>query len=72
MVLYWDAAPGAVRKYIVTYTPEEGDTKEVSSSVSSSGIAKREANVELWFDWSLTVHIFPDKDIKQDVASLFF
>ncbi|XP_024152990.1 collagen alpha-1(XII) chain isoform X2 [Oryzias melastigma] len=29
MVLYWDAAPGAVRKYIVTYTPEEGDTKEL-------------------------------------------
>ncbi|RVE57033.1 hypothetical protein OJAV_G00212260 [Oryzias javanicus] len=29
MVLYWDAAPGAVRKYIITYTPEDGDPKEL-------------------------------------------
>lgn len=29
MRLIWDAAPGPVRKYIVTYTPEDGDAKEV-------------------------------------------
>lgn len=29
MKLRWDAAPGEVRKYIVTYKPEEGDIKEV-------------------------------------------
>uniref|UniRef100_A0A672YMG0 Collagen type XII alpha 1 chain n=1 Tax=Sphaeramia orbicularis TaxID=375764 RepID=A0A672YMG0_9TELE len=29
MKLNWDAAPGAVRKYLVTYKPEEGDLKEV-------------------------------------------
>ncbi|XP_041814167.1 collagen alpha-1(XII) chain [Chelmon rostratus] len=29
MRLNWDAAPGAVRKYIITYKPEEGDLKEV-------------------------------------------
>uniref|UniRef100_A0A3B3U400 Collagen type XII alpha 1 chain n=1 Tax=Poecilia latipinna TaxID=48699 RepID=A0A3B3U400_9TELE len=29
MVLYWDAAPGAVRKYIITYQAEEGEAKEV-------------------------------------------
>nr|XP_040016906.1 LOW QUALITY PROTEIN: collagen alpha-1(XII) chain [Gasterosteus aculeatus aculeatus] len=29
MRLYWDAAPGAVRKYIITYKPEEGDLKEM-------------------------------------------
>lgn len=29
MRLSWDAAPGAVRKYIVTYKPEDGDLKEV-------------------------------------------
>ncbi|XP_028252836.1 collagen alpha-1(XII) chain isoform X3 [Parambassis ranga] len=29
MRLTWDAAPGAVRKYIITYKPEEGDLKEV-------------------------------------------
>ncbi|XP_076612407.1 collagen alpha-1(XII) chain isoform X2 [Chaetodon auriga] len=29
MRLIWDAAPGPVRKYIITYKPEEGDLKEV-------------------------------------------
>ncbi|XP_047184536.1 collagen alpha-1(XII) chain isoform X3 [Scophthalmus maximus] len=28
MRLSWDAAPGAVRKYMITYRPEEGDLKE--------------------------------------------
>ncbi|KAI9528337.1 hypothetical protein NQZ68_022029 [Dissostichus eleginoides] len=28
MKLRWDAAPGAVRRYIVTYKPDEGDLKE--------------------------------------------
>nr|XP_015825821.2 collagen alpha-1(XII) chain isoform X3 [Nothobranchius furzeri] len=29
MVLHWDAAPGPVRSYIITYQPEEGDAKEL-------------------------------------------
>lgn len=29
MRLNWDAAHGAVRKYIITYKPEDGDLKEV-------------------------------------------
>ncbi|CAJ1073879.1 collagen alpha-1(XII) chain isoform X2 [Xyrichtys novacula] len=29
MKLNWDAAPGAVRKYLVTYKPEEGEAKEL-------------------------------------------
>lgn len=29
MRLNWDAAPGAVRKYIITYKPEDGELKEV-------------------------------------------
>ncbi|XP_034531147.1 collagen alpha-1(XII) chain [Notolabrus celidotus] len=29
MRLNWDAAPGLVRKYLITYKPEEGDTKEL-------------------------------------------
>ena len=33
MLLDWDAAPGPVRKYIITYKPEEGEVKEVSSPV---------------------------------------
>uniref|UniRef100_A0A6Q2ZEB7 Collagen alpha-1(XII) chain n=1 Tax=Esox lucius TaxID=8010 RepID=A0A6Q2ZEB7_ESOLU len=33
--LNWDAAPGAVRKYIITYKPDEGEAKEVRLSVTS-------------------------------------
>ncbi|XP_034713985.1 collagen alpha-1(XII) chain isoform X1 [Etheostoma cragini] len=29
MTLIWDAAPGLVRKYLVTYKPEDGDAKEL-------------------------------------------
>lgn len=29
MWLYWDAAPGPVRQYIVTYKSEDGDVKQV-------------------------------------------
>lgn len=28
-MLEWDAAPGAVRKYIITYKPSDGESKEV-------------------------------------------
>lgn len=30
MRLIWDAAPGPVRKYLLTYKPEDGEAKEVS------------------------------------------
>lgn len=30
MVLDWDAAPGPVRKYLITYKPDNGEAKEVS------------------------------------------
>lgn len=30
MLLNWDAAPGLVRKYIITYKPEDGESKEVN------------------------------------------
>uniref|UniRef100_A0A672IQR9 Collagen alpha-1(XII) chain n=1 Tax=Salarias fasciatus TaxID=181472 RepID=A0A672IQR9_SALFA len=29
MWLYWDAAPGLVQKYLITYQPEDGEPKEV-------------------------------------------
>lgn len=32
MLLNWDAAPGVVRKYIIIYKPEDGESKEVSLS----------------------------------------
>lgn len=31
MNLDWDAAPGPVEKYLITYKPENGEAKEVSS-----------------------------------------
>uniref|UniRef100_A0A671NEP6 Collagen alpha-1(XII) chain n=1 Tax=Sinocyclocheilus anshuiensis TaxID=1608454 RepID=A0A671NEP6_9TELE len=40
MQLDWDAAPGAVRKYIITYKPEDGEAKEleVDGDVTSRGL----------------------------------
>ncbi|TKS75370.1 Collagen alpha-1(XII) chain [Collichthys lucidus] len=32
MKLTWEAAPGAVRKYLITYKPEDGELKEVEVS----------------------------------------
>ncbi len=37
MQLDWDPAPGAVRKYIITYKPDEGESKEVKSNSSAFG-----------------------------------
>uniref|UniRef100_A0A671YA35 Collagen alpha-1(XII) chain n=1 Tax=Sparus aurata TaxID=8175 RepID=A0A671YA35_SPAAU len=34
MRLIWDAAPGLVRKYLITYKPEEGEAKEVKNQLS--------------------------------------
>uniref|UniRef100_A0A672RH09 Collagen alpha-1(XII) chain n=1 Tax=Sinocyclocheilus grahami TaxID=75366 RepID=A0A672RH09_SINGR len=40
MQLDWDPSPGAVRKYIITYKPEDGELKEleVDGDVTSSGL----------------------------------
>ncbi|KTG34174.1 hypothetical protein cypCar_00006793, partial [Cyprinus carpio] len=40
MQLDWDPAPGAVRKYIITYKPDEGELKEleVDGDVTSRGL----------------------------------
>ncbi|XP_052001056.1 collagen alpha-1(XII) chain isoform X4 [Xyrauchen texanus] len=40
MLLDWDAAPGAVRKYIITYKPENGESKEleVDRDVTTKGL----------------------------------
>uniref|UniRef100_A0A8C1UHN9 Collagen, type XII, alpha 1a n=1 Tax=Cyprinus carpio TaxID=7962 RepID=A0A8C1UHN9_CYPCA len=40
MQLDWDPAPGAVRKYIITYKPDEGELKEleVDKDVTSRGL----------------------------------
>lgn len=44
MQLDWDAAPGAVRKYIITYKPEEGELKEVRSN---SSVKFAHCNIEI-------------------------
>uniref|UniRef100_A0A8C9VM80 Collagen alpha-1(XII) chain n=1 Tax=Scleropages formosus TaxID=113540 RepID=A0A8C9VM80_SCLFO len=36
MKLTWDAAPGNVRKYTITYKPEDGEIKEVKPRVTNS------------------------------------
>lgn len=36
MRLNWDAAPGQVRKYIITYKPEDAEAKEVRAPFTSS------------------------------------
>ncbi|XP_056623247.1 collagen alpha-1(XII) chain isoform X1 [Triplophysa dalaica] len=40
MMLEWDAAPGAVRKYIITYKPSDGESKEleVDGDVTTRGL----------------------------------
>uniref|UniRef100_A0A674DDB2 Collagen alpha-1(XII) chain n=1 Tax=Salmo trutta TaxID=8032 RepID=A0A674DDB2_SALTR len=37
----WDAAPGAVLKYIITYTPDEGEAKEVRYDNHNTSIGYR-------------------------------
>lgn len=32
--LRWDAAPGEVSRYVISYTPEEGDLREVGLRAS--------------------------------------
>lgn len=41
MTLDWDAAPGAVRKYIITYRPEDGDAKEVRTHLFMSFVSEK-------------------------------
>lgn len=37
MKLSWDAAPGEVSRYVITYTPAEGDLTEVRLRASVHG-----------------------------------
>lgn len=37
----WDAAPGAVLKYIITYTPDEGEAKEVRYNNHNTSVGYR-------------------------------
>nr|XP_043903464.1 collagen alpha-1(XII) chain-like isoform X1 [Solea senegalensis] len=53
MWLYWDAAPGPVRKYIVTYQPEDGEPKELE--VGGDVTTKQLDNLISQTEYALTV-----------------
>ncbi|PWA16437.1 hypothetical protein CCH79_00004628, partial [Gambusia affinis] len=53
MVLYWDAAPGAVRKYIITYQAEDGEAKELE--VGGRVIEKQLENLISQTEYTLAV-----------------
>ncbi|XP_053488110.1 collagen alpha-1(XII) chain isoform X1 [Ictalurus furcatus] len=48
MLLNWDAAPGLVRKYIITYKPAEGESKEleVEGDVTTQGLDNLKSQTE--------------------------
>lgn len=47
MKLGWDAAPGAVRKYLITYKPEDGELKEVRLTFSGRSKKGRDFRLDL-------------------------
>ncbi|XP_031144447.1 collagen alpha-1(XII) chain isoform X4 [Sander lucioperca] len=53
MRLIWDAAPGLVRKYLVTYKPEDGDAKELE--VEGSMTTRQLDNLISQTEYDLTV-----------------
>ncbi|XP_017331753.1 collagen alpha-1(XII) chain isoform X3 [Ictalurus punctatus] len=48
MLLNWDSAPGLVRKYIITYKPAEGESKEleVEGDVTTQGLDNLKSQTE--------------------------
>ncbi|KAF4084089.1 hypothetical protein AMELA_G00124740 [Ameiurus melas] len=48
MLLNWDAAPGLVRKYIITYKPADGESKEleVEGDVTTQGLDNLKSQTE--------------------------
>ncbi|XP_060790300.1 collagen alpha-1(XII) chain isoform X3 [Neoarius graeffei] len=48
MLLNWDAAPGLVRKYIITYKPADGESKEleVDGDVTTQGLDNLKSQTE--------------------------
>lgn len=53
MNLDWDAAPGPVEKYLITYKPENGEAKEVSSCWFLSCSSRWSSQTQSW-----KTHIF--------------
>uniref|UniRef100_A0A8C7F3S4 Collagen alpha-1(XII) chain n=1 Tax=Oncorhynchus kisutch TaxID=8019 RepID=A0A8C7F3S4_ONCKI len=64
----WDAAPGAVLKYIITYTPDEGEAKEVrydNHNTSTSNVLEK-LQPDTMYDVSVTA-IYPDESESEDL-----
>uniref|UniRef100_A0A3B3U2H9 Collagen type XII alpha 1 chain n=1 Tax=Poecilia latipinna TaxID=48699 RepID=A0A3B3U2H9_9TELE len=66
MVLYWDAAPGAVRKYIITYQAEEGEAKELE--VGGRVIEKQLENLLSQTEYTLAVTPIYDEGAGQPMT----
>uniref|UniRef100_A0A8C1P762 Collagen alpha-1(XII) chain n=1 Tax=Cyprinus carpio TaxID=7962 RepID=A0A8C1P762_CYPCA len=66
MQLDWDPAPGAVRKYIITYKPDEGELKEVKSSSSETTLLLENLEPDTLYDVSVTA-IYPDESESEDL-----
>ncbi|XP_012717523.2 collagen alpha-1(XII) chain isoform X4 [Fundulus heteroclitus] len=63
MVLYWDAAPGAVRKYLINYQAEDGDVKELE--VGGRVTEKQLENLISQTEYSLAVTPIYDEGAGQ-------
>ncbi|XP_028294319.1 collagen alpha-1(XII) chain isoform X3 [Gouania willdenowi] len=63
MWLNWDAAPGLVRKYLITYKPEDGDPKELE--VGGSVTTKQLDNLSSQTEYSLAVTPIYDEGTGQ-------
>ncbi|XP_014859001.1 PREDICTED: collagen alpha-1(XII) chain isoform X2 [Poecilia mexicana] len=66
MVLYWDAAPGTVRKYIITYQAEEGEAKELE--VGGRVIEKQLENLLSQTEYTLAVTPIYDEGAGQPMT----
>uniref|UniRef100_A0A8C2IAF2 Collagen alpha-1(XII) chain n=1 Tax=Cyprinus carpio TaxID=7962 RepID=A0A8C2IAF2_CYPCA len=63
MQLDWDPAPGAVRKYIITYKPDEGELKEVNEETT---LLLENLEPDTLYDVSVTA-IYPDESESEDL-----
>uniref|UniRef100_A0A8C1SXH6 Collagen, type XII, alpha 1a n=1 Tax=Cyprinus carpio TaxID=7962 RepID=A0A8C1SXH6_CYPCA len=66
MQLDWDDAPGAVRKYIITFKPDGGEAKEVRSILEDTTLLLENLEPDTLYDVSVTA-IYPDESESEDL-----
>uniref|UniRef100_A0A8C7K8T7 Collagen alpha-1(XII) chain n=1 Tax=Oncorhynchus kisutch TaxID=8019 RepID=A0A8C7K8T7_ONCKI len=62
----WDAAPGAVLKYIITYKPDEGEAKEAILNSDETSNVLENLEPDTLYDVSVTA-IYPDESESEDL-----